>query len=85
MKITIPEIEEYGDVLETLNDLPKSVRIKVIAQAIREYKDSAEGGAVISLLKKRKKEAVRQHKNAKDSTASPPLDDFKKVMGGFLE
>jgi hypothetical protein len=85
MKITVPEIDEYADVLEVLEDLPKSVRIKIVAQAIREYKESAEGGAVITLLRKRKREAVKSNKEVQENTASVPSDHLKKVLGGFLE
>jgi hypothetical protein len=87
MKITIPEIEEYGDIIETLNDLPKSVRIKIIIQAIREYKDSAEGGAVINLLRKQQKQTKSVKKSGGDIKAisSPETSPLKKIMGGFIE
>ncbi|GER92288.1 hypothetical protein A45J_2692 [hot springs metagenome] len=83
MKITIPEVDEYGDVLEVLEDLPKAVRIKIVAQAIREYKESVKGGAIINLLRKQKSKPAESKKPGKEK-ASTDRDPLKKVMGGFL-
>jgi len=79
--ITIPD--EHADVLEVLEDLPKSVRGKIVVEAIYEYMKSEKGGAVINLLRKQKSKPAE--KKAGKEKASPDIDHLKKVMGDFLE
>ncbi len=85
MKITIPETEEYADILETLKDLPKTVRIKIVTQAIREYEASSEGKTVINLFRKRKRTDKKSTKDTKAMSSVEKMNPLKKIMGGFIE